>query len=84
MPVFYNYELGDPILSLVSADGSAVQDVQLPAERPPFLPAWSPDGTVIAFSTVCESGVMCIAYVTPDGRLSSVTILGAWGAAWRP
>jgi Tol biopolymer transport system component len=82
--VFYNYEMGGPILRLVTADGSAAQDLPIRIEAQPFLPAWSPDGTAIAFSTVCESGVVCIAYVTPDGRPSSVNIVGAWGAAWRP
>ena len=45
-----------------------------------YHPAWSPDGTTIAFSDCCRG----IRYTRPAGRQSSVVIEGAIDPAWRP
>jgi Tol biopolymer transport system component len=70
-------------LLLVRIDGSEAR-ILMDGYGDTGVGAWSPDGTMIAFQSVCDSANPCIGYVSLDGRVSSVTVRDAFGAAWRP
>jgi len=68
-------------LAVANADGSGLADVAVGG----VTPAWSPDGSVIAFgSRDCRQSDRCIRFARPDGPGSATTIENAYSPAWRP
>ena len=70
-------------LTRVAADGSAETTVvQGTTGAWYYAPAWSPDGTTIAYADIgCCGGLR---FVRPNGHHSSVVIKGVIEPAWRP
>jgi Tol biopolymer transport system component len=79
----------------IGLEGIFVVDVRTRRERPihppqgGLFPAWSPDGTVIAFSTLRQQGGETIHLATPTGRnlrdLTGTSFRGVQeGLAWSP
>ena len=79
----------DGTLSLISADGTGLQTIELPQEGFAYGPTWSPDGKwilVTAFSPATDGDDLFV--VTPDGSTISqitdtaeVEAYSDWGSA---
>ena len=82
--VFSSNRTGNGEIWIMSADGSGQRRIAGLAGRDEWAPAFSPDGTQIAFHSLARGGKSSLYVVRPDGTgLRSLGVAGA-DAAWRP